>query len=74
MIKLLTGDDVTEIEANTFAAELLMPKKLLERDLRENLDDIDLGDDASVGRLANRYKVSISAMTFRLTNLGSISR
>lgn len=49
-----------EREANTFAAELLMPAD-------------QLGEEAastSLARLAKRYKVSQEAMSFRLLNLG----
>lgn len=63
--------DPTEIEANAFAAELLMPKIMLERDLRGHM--VDYEDDELIRNLANRYKVSLQAMIFRLTNLGFIS-
>lgn len=53
-------DPHNEREANTFAAELLMPADRL-------------GEEAasmSLARLAKRYKVSQEAMSFRLLNLG----
>jgi Zn-dependent peptidase ImmA (M78 family) len=60
------GINWEEIEANRFAAELLMPERLLRKDL--------VGSSAlseSVLRtLATRYKVSLVAMKFRLLNLG----
>lgn len=58
------GTDPLEIEANAFAAELLMPQKFL----REAVDDhgLDLDDDDEVAALAKRFKVSPSAMRFRL--------
>ncbi|MGH9720702.1 MAG: ImmA/IrrE family metallo-endopeptidase [Bryobacteraceae bacterium] len=57
--------------ANWFAAELLMPARMLERDLRgKNLDL--LADDDFLETLAGKYKVSIQALTFRLANLGYI--
>jgi Zn-dependent peptidase ImmA (M78 family) len=63
------GTDLEELEANLFAAELLMPISLLEKDL-EKIDVVDLEDEAIVAKLAARYKVSTQAMTFRLANLG----
>lgn len=67
-----TGDNVAEIEANRFAAELLMPEHFLERDLRDRYS-IDLADEDEVSELANRYAVSQPAVTFRLMNLGYIA-
>ena len=60
--------DPEEIEANTFAAELLMPQAMLEKDIGEQA--IDYEDDEMIRTLARRYKVSLQAMIFRLTNLG----
>ena len=64
-----TGENDEEREANLFAAELLMPSKFLERDLRGK--DLDLlgEDDNFLEDLAKKYKVSTRALTFRLTNL-----
>lgn len=63
-----TNDD--EKEANLFAAELLMPAKFLERDL-QNFNS-DLMDDNALSELAEKYNVSVQALTFRLANLGYI--
>lgn len=60
--------DPEEIEANTFAAELLIPQAMLEKDIGEQA--IDYEDDEMIRTLARRYKVSLQAMIFRLTNLG----
>jgi Zn-dependent peptidase ImmA (M78 family) len=56
-----------EIQANRFAAELLMPRELLLSELRERLgrDRADI-----VLELAQRFGVSTRAMELRLTNLG----
>ena len=62
-----TGVDEMEVEANLFAAELLMPASFLERSLKHQPIDID--DEAAVAALAKEYKVSASAMRFRLGNL-----
>ena len=59
--------DRMEIEANLFAAELLMPEFLLVEALGDASFDID--DHATVSDLARRFRVSLSAMQFRLGNL-----
>jgi Zn-dependent peptidase ImmA (M78 family) len=66
------ASDPMEIEANAYAAELLMPTSMLivERELRSS--GIDYEDDALVQSLAIRYKVSRQAMTFRLANLAEL--
>jgi Zn-dependent peptidase ImmA (M78 family) len=63
------GEDELEKEANRFAAELLMPKEFLRRDLTE-IGLHDLHDDDAVKQLAKKYEVSVQAMTTRLTTLG----
>ena len=60
------GVNWIEIEANRFAAELLIPTRFLKSDL-DSLDSIDI---RTVAVLASRYGVSKDAMKFRLTNLG----
>jgi Zn-dependent peptidase ImmA (M78 family) len=67
------GEDVNEKEANYFAAELLMPAKFLKQDLEGKHFDL-LGDSAALEGMAKRYKVSLQALTFRLTNLGYIKQ
>lgn len=62
-----TATHVEEIEANTFAAALLMPSRMLRQDLEAS--DIDIEDDEQVTRLARTYGVSRMAMTYRLINL-----
>jgi Zn-dependent peptidase ImmA (M78 family) len=59
--------DVDEIEANAFAAGLLMPETLLRKDVKNF--DVDFEDASQVDSLAKRYNVSSQAMTFRLLNL-----
>lgn len=67
-----TGEvDREEIEANVFAAELLMPEAFVVRDIRRS-KDIDLEGGEDIVNLALKYKVSTQAMTFRLANLGHI--
>ena len=56
-----------EIEANQFAAELLMPRKMVDATIPKS---VDLFDDALLSDLASRFEVSVQALTYRLTNLG----
>jgi Zn-dependent peptidase ImmA (M78 family) len=60
------GVDWQEIEANRFAAALLMPEEML----RADLDRFQILDRDAVQRLASIYGVSRLAMHFRLVNLG----
>ena len=62
------GVDPIEIEANAFAAELLMPTHLLISALERH--PIDLEDDDAVAALAKRFRVSDAAMRYRLNSLG----
>lgn len=62
-----TADDVEEIEANAFAANLLMPASWLASELKD--DTVDLNDEGEVRALAERYQVSFQAMMFRLAAL-----
>ncbi len=64
-----------EIEANAFAAELLMPSKMIMEDIHAQTNFIDYekdGLDSVLKALASRYEVSEQAMTIRLMNLGVI--
>ena len=61
------GVDAMEVEANLFAAELLMPESLLTEALGNAPFDID--DDATASALARHFRVSLSALQFRLGNL-----
>jgi Zn-dependent peptidase ImmA (M78 family) len=61
------GTDPIEIEANAFAAELLMPAKFVKAALEGRA--IDLEDDDAVAALAKRFRVSEAAMRFRLDSL-----
>ncbi len=58
------GSDVKEVEANTFAAELLMPKSLL-----KGFGRVDANDEAKIAEIARRFKVSPAAMAIRLENI-----
>lgn len=63
------GVDVEEIEANFFAASILMPRQFLEKDYEGHVVDIDDPGMASAKDLAKQYKVSPQAMSNRLINL-----
>jgi Zn-dependent peptidase ImmA (M78 family) len=67
-----SAEDMEEIEANAFAAALLMPEVFLRGDLANFVLDVD--DPHQVQQLAQRYGVSAQAMTIRLTNLLSLGR
>ncbi|MBA4192684.1 MAG: hypothetical protein C0467_32355 [Planctomycetaceae bacterium] len=58
-----SGVDLIEIEANAFAAELLMPEALLAGELATPLD---IDDEKRLIALSRKYRVSVSAMRFRL--------
>jgi Zn-dependent peptidase ImmA (M78 family) len=66
------ANDQNEIEANFFAASLLMPKRMLRKDVEKKmLYNGELGlDDSDVLTLAKKYNVSMNAMNYRLVNLG----
>ena len=62
-----TGVDPHEIEANSFAAALLMPDDLVYAEVAKY--DLDLDDEESLSALAKRFKVSTQAMAYRLAKL-----
>jgi Zn-dependent peptidase ImmA (M78 family) len=63
--------DYQEIEANAFAAELLMPRKLVLRELGNTVPEGAVADPTKLlRRLARQFDVSEQAMEFRLVNLG----
>jgi Zn-dependent peptidase ImmA (M78 family) len=68
--------DKKEIQANSFAAELLMPEKMLMADWQERDTGYtyDIENDEFIQSLAKRYKVSLQAMIFRLINLRLIQQ
>ena len=63
--------DKDEIEANRFAASLLMPEHMLVEDLKDIEIDFESEDD--LADLAAKYEVSLQAMAIRLSNIGLIS-
>lgn len=66
------GVDVDEMEANLFAAELLMPRRFLMKHLAST-GSTDISDDTTLGELAKNYGVSLQALMIRLTALGYVN-
>jgi Zn-dependent peptidase ImmA (M78 family) len=62
-----SAEAVAEIEANQFAAELLMPKRMIDATVPKFFD---LLDEQQIKKIADRFQVSSQALTFRLINLG----
>lgn len=63
--------DQQEIEANRFAAELLMPEKMIvEAVKRRQQKKTDISASQIISELADEFQVSPQAMEYRLTNLG----
>lgn len=64
-----SGENEMEVEANQFAAALLMPSRLVRTRCRE-LTRGGLVFDQHISQLAADFSVSEQAMTIRLTTLG----
>lgn len=64
--------DLGEIEANAFAAELLMPTSMVHQRIQELPEVLDYEKDAVINNMAKVFNVSQQAMTIRLINLGYI--
>lgn len=62
------GTEIREIQANAFAAELLMPEHILRAQLKNR--PLDAFDELALRQLAVRFGVSVQALTIRLTKLG----
>lgn len=63
-------EKMQEIEANTFAASLLMPQKLIAEKFKELKNDLFfVTDEEIIEALAKDFNVSTTAMTYRLINL-----
>jgi len=66
-----TATDYEEIQANAFAAELLMPRDQVIANARPALERAESSSEAAVVRdLADGFDVSEQAMEYRLINLG----
>jgi len=62
-----TGNERLEVEANQFAAALLMPASIL-NELLEN-SPIDIEDESSIEEWAKEFLVSKAALQYRIRNL-----
>ncbi len=62
-----SGTKKEEMDANAFAAALLMPAPWVRAAFKKQ--PFDLTDDESLGKLAHKFKVSTLAMTYRLMKL-----
>lgn len=62
------GEYTRELEANAFAASLLMPEAMLREEISRR--DFDLAEENVLSELAELFKVSRQAMTYRLANSG----
>ncbi len=65
------GTDVREIQANQFAASLLMPKALLHKEFTL-LVNLNFERAELIQKMAERFAVSKKAMEYRLVNLALI--
>lgn len=67
------GTNVDEMEANLFAAELLMPPSFLAADVTKVVAK-QRSAEKTIEELAKQYGVSQQALTVRLTSLGYIQQ
>lgn len=65
--KSATGTEQIEIQANQFAAELLMPNKLIKKELSGKQFDIE--DERPMEQLAKKFRVSKQALEYRIRDL-----
>jgi Zn-dependent peptidase ImmA (M78 family) len=68
--KSASGTEQIEIEANQFAAELLMPRTLIDALMAGKQFDID--DDGPMEDLARKFRVSKQALEYRIRNLSAL--
>ncbi len=61
------GDKIIERAANVFAANILIPRNLLVKEIKDR--KLIILDEDNVKKLAKTFNVSQIAMTYRLTNL-----
>ena len=64
-----SGEYWREVEANNFAAAILMPKDLVEKEYRAICKSGSKSDELTE-KLAKKFKVSVDAMTIRRQKLG----
>jgi Zn-dependent peptidase ImmA (M78 family) len=64
------GEDRIEIEANQFAAELLMPQTIMAQELAGKQFDIE--DDLPLEEIAKKFRVSKQALELRIRSIINI--
>jgi Zn-dependent peptidase ImmA (M78 family) len=64
-----TGTERLEIDANQFAAALLIPKEKLEELL--SITQLDIEDEQALEHLARKFKVSKATLQYRIRNLST---
>lgn len=70
-----TSEKRQEMQANTFAAALLMPEILIEQEFNRLLNSSEpLTEEDIIEELSSGFKVSAISMTYRLINLNLLSR
>jgi Zn-dependent peptidase ImmA (M78 family) len=62
-----SGVDRDEVEANQLGAALLMPRGLVQLEIKRH--ELNLDDEEAISLLAKRFHVSTAAMSNRLVNL-----
>lgn len=65
------GTQPIEIQANRFAAALLVPHALLQKTLDGRLASADIDDESPLDELARKFRVSKSMMEYRLKSLSA---
>jgi len=70
-LKSSTGIDSKEIEANRFAASLLLPEKMVKEYIKEETEYFEESgdDDNLIVSLSRKFNVSQTAVTHRLSSL-----
>lgn len=61
---------IMEQEANYFASAILMPSSILRKEIQKT--NFDLANEQSIKDLSDMFKVSSTAMSIRISNLGII--
>lgn len=62
--------DIEEIEANAFAAAILMPEAAVRQRVSSHLRERPMNRESLISELAREFDVSVEAMGYRLINLG----
>jgi len=67
------GEKRQEREANAFAAAILMPRFMLQREIKDVLEEGQIdSEEELIKSLSKKFDVSQISLTYRMTNLGLI--